>query len=399
MLHTQILAPDGAADWVFDRDKLWNTVEACEKHPRAQLAREVELALPHQLSQEQNLALLRQYVTDQFVSRGMVADFAIHEGHTDKRNVHAHVMLTMRKLTPDGFGNKVREWNEIKNVRQWREAWSRYQNDVLRDAGHAVRVDHRSYRDRDIEKIAQIHEGPKARRMHERGYEPGSGKAIRRSWNNKARRVNYQKTDQGRTRAQRNQQIAWVNKVRRDSGARVTRLVEVHLHHRQLAQAWSSARDAGKELGKLSQRARRDKDRLQRTARSLADQRRHVRETLEMIRRINGPVPRIEVYLAYQLLRLESGAQQFQRQRQAADRQSRKVQRAAIRYRNLKSRLGRLRAEKTREQVRRSHEQALRDVRPFDIQRSSLSNAQKDDLTRSWKRARSRSRSDEHSDR
>jgi ATP-dependent exoDNAse (exonuclease V) alpha subunit len=108
--HSEILAPTEAPGWVHDRLVLWNSVERIEKRRDAQLAREVELGLPIELDSFSQLALLRQFVQRDFVARGMVADFSIHRD--DPHNPHAHVLLTMRRVSKDGFGLKERAWND-----------------------------------------------------------------------------------------------------------------------------------------------------------------------------------------------------------------------------------------------------------------------------------------------
>ena len=111
--HAEIVAPDNTPDWMHDRAQLWNAVEAVERRKDAQLAREVQLSLPHELTDEQRKELVLGFVKEQFVAKGMIADIAIHapSADGDQRNHHAHVMLTMRTLTNEGFGNKARDWN------------------------------------------------------------------------------------------------------------------------------------------------------------------------------------------------------------------------------------------------------------------------------------------------
>src|SRR3954466_7528496 len=124
VVHSEILLPEGAPGRWSDRGVLWNAVEAAEKRKDAQLAREVEFALPRELSREEGVALARDFVAEQFVSRGMVADLNVHwpvdaEG---AGKPHVHVMLTMREAGPDGFGRKVRDWNGVTELQGWREA-------------------------------------------------------------------------------------------------------------------------------------------------------------------------------------------------------------------------------------------------------------------------------------
>ena len=110
---TEILLPENAPSSMLNREKLWNAVEAIEKRKDAQLAREFNFALPCELTLEQNIALARDFVTQAFVSQGMVADLCIHNDKTGDGQLqpHAHVMLTLRKVTLDGFGQKERAWN------------------------------------------------------------------------------------------------------------------------------------------------------------------------------------------------------------------------------------------------------------------------------------------------
>lgn len=101
VVHSEILAPEGAAAWLLDRGSLWNGVERMEARRDAQLAREINMALPHELEASERLALVRAFVLEHFVALGMVADIAIHAPveakGDDPRNFHAHVLLTMRQ--------------------------------------------------------------------------------------------------------------------------------------------------------------------------------------------------------------------------------------------------------------------------------------------------------------
>lgn len=151
--HAEILVPENTPAWMTDRMELWNAVEVAEKRKDAQLSREVQLALPHELNASERLSLVRDYVHRAFVSRGMVADIAIHTPHRqgDDRNHHAHVMLTMREIAAEGFGKKERAWNETTLIEQWREEWGNAVNRALERAGQVQRVDHRSLEDQRAE--------------------------------------------------------------------------------------------------------------------------------------------------------------------------------------------------------------------------------------------------------
>ena len=113
IVHAEIIAPENAPEWMQNRNRLWNAVEAVERRKDAQLAREIEVALPRELDHTAHLELLREFVRREFVARGMIADIAIHErsARDGQRQPHAHIMLTMRDLTSEGFGSKNRGWN------------------------------------------------------------------------------------------------------------------------------------------------------------------------------------------------------------------------------------------------------------------------------------------------
>jgi Ti-type conjugative transfer relaxase TraA len=150
--HCEIMAPAGTPAWVTDRAELWNRVEAAETRKDAQIMREIEVALPLELDPAEQVELLRQFCRENFVSKGMVADLCVHQKES---NPHAHIMLTMRGIRPDGFGKKVREWNSTDLVLHWRNQWAEIQNFHLAKAGHDAQVDHRSHADRGIRLLPQ----------------------------------------------------------------------------------------------------------------------------------------------------------------------------------------------------------------------------------------------------
>lgn len=147
--HREIMAPERTPDWMLDRAQLWNGVEAAERRKDAQLAREVEISLPRELDAEGRRALVETYVLEQFVSQGMIADVSLHRGHSadGQEQPHAHVMLTMRDLTGEGFGKKNRDWNAAERLEGWRSAWADHANQALERAGCDERIDHRSLKD------------------------------------------------------------------------------------------------------------------------------------------------------------------------------------------------------------------------------------------------------------
>lgn len=139
---SEVLAPEGAPAWVYHREELWNAIERVEVRKDAQLAREVEVALPLELGHEQQIRLLKEFVQQEFVKRGMVADVAIHRDNPE--NPHAHILLSTRVLGEEGFGAKNRSWNDRALLMRWRESWAGLANEHLARAGRAVQIDHRS---------------------------------------------------------------------------------------------------------------------------------------------------------------------------------------------------------------------------------------------------------------
>jgi len=171
VVHSEVMLPEGGPERLRDREALWNEVEATEKRKDAQFAREVEFAIPRELSQEQGVALAREFVQREFVDRGMVADLNVHWdiGADGEAKPHAHVMLTMREVGPDGFGPKVREWNATALLQQWRENWASRVNERLAQLGIETRIDHRSYEAQGIELEPQHKIGAAGARREAKG--------------------------------------------------------------------------------------------------------------------------------------------------------------------------------------------------------------------------------------
>uniref|UniRef100_UPI0035CC7BB8 Ti-type conjugative transfer relaxase TraA n=1 Tax=uncultured Sphingomonas sp. TaxID=158754 RepID=UPI0035CC7BB8 len=171
VVHSEVMLPNGAPEEWSDREKLWNAVEAAEKRIDAQLAREIEFAIPRELSKEDGIALARAFVRSEFVDRGMVADLNVHWdiGTDSLAKPHAHVMLTMREVTEDGFGQKNRDWNRTDLLEKWRERWAEHANQRLAELDIDARIDHRSLEAQGIELEPQHKIGPAAARMAEQG--------------------------------------------------------------------------------------------------------------------------------------------------------------------------------------------------------------------------------------
>jgi hypothetical protein len=177
VMHSEIVAPEGAPTWVYDRAELWNRTEETDNRKDSRVAREMLLALPSELTHEQRLEVTRAYVREQFVDRGMVADIAMHEPgkEGDVRNYHAHVLLTMRPIDGDGFGPKERQWDKKQELEVWREKWADHQNRTFEKLGLAVRVDHRSLAAQGIDREPEPKLGPMVSAMERRGIETDRG--------------------------------------------------------------------------------------------------------------------------------------------------------------------------------------------------------------------------------
>ncbi|MEI5689110.1 Ti-type conjugative transfer relaxase TraA [Sphingomonas kyungheensis] len=171
VIHSEVMLPQSAPERLNNRTVLWNEVEAGEKRKDAQLAREVEFSIPREMNEKQGVALARDFVAEQFVKRGMVADLNVHwdRAKDGSPKPHAHVMLSMRDVGPEGFEQKNRDWNAPELLQRWREAWGCHVNERMVELGLEGRIDHRSYADRGIELEPQHKIGPAAMRRLDRG--------------------------------------------------------------------------------------------------------------------------------------------------------------------------------------------------------------------------------------
>jgi len=193
--ETMILAPKNAPEWVHNRERLWNEVEKIEKNKNSQLAREINVALPVELSNDRQRELIRGFIQEEFVDRGMVADIFIHRD--DKSNPHAHIMLTVRQFDEEGkWGNKKRkdyeldqdgnkipdkngkpkyktvsltDWDKKENLVQWREEWANHANKALEREGSLERISHLSHEARGLEQLPTVHLGHINNEMEKRG--------------------------------------------------------------------------------------------------------------------------------------------------------------------------------------------------------------------------------------
>lgn len=171
VIHSEAMLPEGAPERLRDRETLWNEAEATEKRKDAQLAREVEFAIPREMTREQGIALARDFVEREFVARGMVADLNVHWdiGGDGEAKPHAHVMLTLREIDGEGFGPKVREWNATALLQHWRTAWADHVNARCATLGIDARIDHRSYEHQGIDLEPQHKIGAAGARREAKG--------------------------------------------------------------------------------------------------------------------------------------------------------------------------------------------------------------------------------------
>ena len=165
IVHTEILLPENAPAKYSDRAVLWNALEKSERYCNAQLSREIEIALPVELSREQNISLARRFIKEQFVAAGMCADVCVHD--VGEGNPHAHIMLTMRPIEKSGAwgaksktvnGRKINtvNWNDHDRAEDWRKAWAAYCNTALRINEHDTVLDHRSYERQGVEQVPPV---------------------------------------------------------------------------------------------------------------------------------------------------------------------------------------------------------------------------------------------------
>ena len=156
--------------------------ERAEKRKDARLAREIEIALPHELTPQQREWLVKDFAREAFVRKGYAVDIAIHapDKTSDDRNHHAHIMVTMRTLDGDGFAaKKDPSMNRREQLGEWREQWAHLANRHLERHGHAARIDHRSLKQQGIEREAGIHLGYAANEMAQRGAQSDRMDALR----------------------------------------------------------------------------------------------------------------------------------------------------------------------------------------------------------------------------
>ena len=208
LLYSEIFLPNNVPLELKDRSTLWNSVELNEKAINSQLARNFIIALPKELSVEDNKRLITDFINKNFVSKGMIVDLAIHDENADgNNNIHAHIMTTVRPINEKGEwqakskkeyvldddGNKVlnkngkpktrkielTDWNDKGNAERWRESYANICNQFLEKAGKEKRVDHRSFKRQGIEEVPTIHLGASVCALEKKGIQTDKGNINR----------------------------------------------------------------------------------------------------------------------------------------------------------------------------------------------------------------------------
>jgi len=173
VVHKEIILPDNAPQEFKDRQTLWRAVEAKERRRDARLARKIEVALQIEFDLEEQKALLREYIKENFVDKGMIADVSLH--NKGDGNPHAHIMLTTRHVTPDGFGGKNRDWDKDIELVKWRENWANINNRKFEEKGLDERIDHRTLKTQGIDRESTIHLRYEATALERKGIHTEKG--------------------------------------------------------------------------------------------------------------------------------------------------------------------------------------------------------------------------------
>lgn len=177
--HSHIYAPDHTDEKLLDRETLWNSVEQAEFKKNgeiklsARLAKEYEVALPHELNIYQQMNLIDDFCQRIVEKHGVIVDAAIHASHDDNLNCHAHIMFTTRKVNQQGLlGAKAREFNDQgpQLLKEWRETFAEITNHHLAESGLDTRIDHRSYKDQGRDYLEPtVHEGNEITALRRQG--------------------------------------------------------------------------------------------------------------------------------------------------------------------------------------------------------------------------------------
>jgi len=171
ILYDEITLPSGTPKWANERGELWRRLEAREdrstRRKDAILAHNIDIALPHELSLEQNIFLARDYIREQFTRKGCAVDWAVHspDPRGDSRNIHLHILVPLRKITGETYGLKDRYTKPelSRKVRGLRQSWATLANRHLKRYGHAAQIDDRSLRAQGIKRTPTKHHGQRSK--------------------------------------------------------------------------------------------------------------------------------------------------------------------------------------------------------------------------------------------
>lgn len=206
VVFTEIMLPPNVPEHFSDRSTLWNDLEQFEKRGDAQLAYSFDIAMQNEFTLEENIEFARQFVREQFLSAGMIVDFAFHlpgKDENDIPNPHFHVLVPIRPLNEDGTwgakqhrvynldenGQRIKkengqwdfvavpttDWGRPETLQKWRKEWAKFINSKFEEKGLDCRIDHRSYVDQGLDLLPTVHEGPQVRKMEKRGIRTEKG--------------------------------------------------------------------------------------------------------------------------------------------------------------------------------------------------------------------------------
>ena len=271
VICSEILLPSHAPPDYMDRETLWNAVEQAEKSKKAQLAYSYDIALQNELTMEENIALVRKYLTEQFVSKGMIVDFSIHAPEPEGGgipNPHVHVLCPVRPIDESGKwgakqhrvyaldedGNRVlddagnyvfnavptTDWGKKETLLHWREEWANYFNRAFEVKGLPYRIDHRSYAYRGMEETPTVHEGPTVRAMEAKG--------IRTNVGDLNRRIRATNAAIQRLRKKIAELLSWLSEIKEELSApqspKLTNILAAYYGQRNTG-AWSNKAKSG----------------------------------------------------------------------------------------------------------------------------------------------------------
>lgn len=258
VVYAEILLPPHAPRGYADRQTLWNAVESAERGKNAQLAYSFDIAMQNEFSPEENIALAREFLLNNFVSHGIIADFAVHRPDKDGGipNPHLHILCPIRPLNPDGsWGTKQRrvyredgkfdavpttDWGRPETLEAWRAAWAALCNAKFEEKGLPCRIDHRSYSRQGIEQVPTIHEGVAVRQMEARGL--ATDKGERNRWIRSANEMLRTLRDKIKTL------VGWLGSIRAEldkSRSPTLAALLIDYYDARNAGAWSSKAKVG----------------------------------------------------------------------------------------------------------------------------------------------------------